>query len=145
MTGRAFTPLPQPCPSSGDTRFVWQRVSSVVWCSPGYKLVGGDLAGIRVADAGSLLSQFDDGEYAKQIIDGDIHTFNQKAVGLETRDQAKTYAYAMIYGAGATRLGSIVGGGVKEGQRLKKRFLRLYQHSKNLPTRQCPKRTTMAT
>jgi DNA polymerase I-like protein with 3'-5' exonuclease and polymerase domains len=50
-------------------------------------------------------------------------TANQKAARLETRDQAKTFIYAFIYGAGATKIGSIVGGTAKHGQRLIDNFL----------------------
>ena len=74
----------------------------------------------RAADAGDYLN--DDGEYAKLILDGDIHTANQKAAGLETRDQAKTFIYALCYGAGPSRIGEIVGKGAKEGALLRKRF-----------------------
>ena len=122
VTGRASHRYPNLAQVPATRALYGKECRQLFGVPPGYKLVGGDLAGLELRMLGHYLSQFDDGEYAKQIIDGDIHTFNQKAVGLETRDQAKTYAYAMIYGAGATRLGSIVGGGVKEGQRLKKRF-----------------------
>ena len=37
------------------------------------------------------------GEYIKQILQGDIHTYNQKAAGLDSRDTAKTFIYAFIY------------------------------------------------
>ena len=41
-----------------------------------------------------------DKEYINEVINGDIHTANQTAAGLETRDAAKTFIYAFIYGAG---------------------------------------------
>ena len=39
------------------------------------------------------------------------------------RDQAKTFIYAFMYGAGANKIGKIVGKGAKEGQELMNRFL----------------------
>jgi DNA polymerase I-like protein with 3'-5' exonuclease and polymerase domains len=39
------------------------------------------------------------------------------------RDIAKTFIYAFLYGAGAEKLGSIIGKGVQAGAKLKKRFL----------------------
>jgi DNA polymerase I-like protein with 3'-5' exonuclease and polymerase domains len=69
------------------------------------------------------LAFYDGGEYAKTVIEGDIHTLNQKAAGLETRDQAKTFIYAFLYGAGDAKIGEIVGGSAREGQMLKRKFL----------------------
>jgi DNA polymerase I-like protein with 3'-5' exonuclease and polymerase domains len=66
---------------------------------------------------------YDDGEYGEQVVNGDIHTINQKAAGLPTRDQAKTFIYGFLYGAGVAKLGQIVNGSVKQGKILKNRFL----------------------
>jgi DNA polymerase I-like protein with 3'-5' exonuclease and polymerase domains len=43
---------------------------------------------------------------------------------LPTRDHAKTFIYAFLYGAGPAKIGSIVGGGSDTGKRLIDRFLR---------------------
>ena len=43
--------------------------------------------------------------------------------GLTNRDQAKTFIYAFMYGAGASKIGQIVGAGAKEGQILIDKFL----------------------
>tara|TARA_R110000803_G_scaffold57462_3_gene115389 strand:- start:534 stop:1109 length:576 start_codon:yes stop_codon:yes gene_type:complete len=64
-----------------------------------------------------------DKKFIDEVVGGDIHTANQKAAGLETRDQAKTFIYALIYGAGADKIGSIVGGGRKEGQLITNKFM----------------------
>ena len=66
---------------------------------------------------------FDDGVYAKEVIEGDIHVVNQKAAGLATRAEAKTFIYALIYGAGALKMGQIVGAGVKAGSAIRQKFL----------------------
>jgi DNA polymerase I len=63
-----------------------------------------------------------DDEWTKELLDGDIHTKNQKAAGLETRAQAKTFIYATLYGAGPAKIGSIVGGGAAAGSRLLQSF-----------------------
>tara|TARA_R100000541_G_scaffold605_2_gene3968 strand:- start:631 stop:2127 length:1497 start_codon:yes stop_codon:yes gene_type:complete len=91
----------------------------------GWELLGSDLSGIELRCLAHLLD--DDGEYAKQIMESDIHTFNQNAAGLETRDQAKTFVYSMIFGGGDSLIGKIVGGGAKDGKRLKSDF------DKNVP------------
>ena len=61
--------------------------------------------------------------YINEIISGDIHTTNQKLAGLQSRDQAKTFIYALLYAAGDERLGSVVGGSKKTGSILRKSFL----------------------
>jgi DNA polymerase I-like protein with 3'-5' exonuclease and polymerase domains len=69
------------------------------------------------------LAIYDGGQYARYLLEDDIHTVNQKAAGLETRDQAKTFIYALLYGAGPELMGEIVGGGLKEGILLKRKFM----------------------
>lgn len=85
----------------------------------GNVLVGCDLSGIELR---CLAHYLQDPEWQEELLNGDIHTKNQHAAGLETRAQAKTFIYATLYGAGASKIGSIVGGGAKEGQRLLDNF-----------------------
>jgi DNA polymerase I-like protein with 3'-5' exonuclease and polymerase domains len=47
-----------------------------------------------------------------------------QAAGLTNRDQAKTFIYAFLYGAGPAKIGQIVGGGEREGRRLIDSFLK---------------------
>ena len=92
-----------------------------VWTVPeGYKLVGMDASGLELR---MLAHYMNDEGYTNEILNGDIHTANQLAAGLETRDQAKTFIYAFLYGAGDAKIGSIVGGTAKDGKRLKEKFL----------------------
>jgi DNA polymerase-1 len=70
-----------------------------------------------------LAHYMQDEAYTNEILTGDIHTTNQQAAGLETRNQAKTFIYAFLYGAGDAKIGSIVGGSSVEGRRLKEEFL----------------------
>ena len=87
----------------------------------GRRLVGADLSGIELR---CLAHYMQDPEYTQEILDGDIHTKNQKAAGLDSRAQAKTFIYATLYGGGAAKIGTIVGGGAKEGQRLIDNFMK---------------------
>ena len=92
-----------------------------VWTvQEGYKLVGMDASGLELR---MLAHYMNDEGYTNEILNGDIHTANQLAAGLDTRDQAKTFIYAFLYGAGDAKIGSIVGGTRKDGQRLKEKFL----------------------
>jgi len=86
----------------------------------GHVLVGADLSGIELR---CLAHYMQDDPYTREILEGDIHTANQKAAGLETRKQAKTFIYAFLYGAGGEKLGGIVGKGATAGNKLKKQFL----------------------
>ena len=87
----------------------------------GYKLVGVDAKGLEIR---MLAHYMNDKEYTHEVINGDIHTANQIAAGLETRDAAKTFIYAFIYGAGNKKIGSIIGGSERDGERVKEKFLR---------------------
>lgn len=92
-----------------------------VWkVADGYKLVGCDASGLELR---MLAHYMNDEEYTKEILGGDIHSANQRAAGLDTRDQAKTFIYAFLYGAGDAKIGSIVGGSARDGRRLKDKFL----------------------
>ena len=87
----------------------------------GFKLVGVDAKGLELR---MLAHYMNDKEYTNEVINGDIHTANQTAAGLETRDAAKTFIYAFIYGAGNKKIGSIIGGSERDGERVKEKFLR---------------------
>ena len=92
------------------------------WIVPkGYKLVGVDASGLELR---MLAHYMNDADYTNTILTGDIHTANQKAAGLDTRNQAKTFIYAYLYGAGDEKIGSIAGGGRVVGKRLKDSFLK---------------------
>lgn len=92
-----------------------------MWCADyGNVLIDTDAAGLELR---VLAHYMNDPEYTKEILDGDIHTANQKMAGLETRDQAKTFIYALLYGAGDAKIGSVVNGTAKDGRALRERFL----------------------
>lgn len=86
----------------------------------GHKLVGIDASGLELR---MLAHYMKDDKYTQEILNGDIHTTNQLAAGLATRDQAKTFIYAFLYGAGDAKIGSIVGAGTTKGIELKSAFL----------------------
>jgi len=92
------------------------------WTVPkGYSLVGCDASGLELR---MLAHYMDDEAYTNEIINGDIHTANQLAAGLPTRDKAKTFIYAFLYGAGDAKIGSIVDGTKRDGAKLKAKFLK---------------------
>ena len=89
----------------------------------GYVLAGTDASGLELRCLAHYLSYYDGGDYAHQLVQGDIHTINQEAAGLNDRDQAKTFIYAFLYGAGDAKIGNIVNGSASDGRELKERFL----------------------
>ena len=95
------------------------------WTVPeGYKLVGVDASGLELR---MLAHYMNDIDYIEEVVNGDIHSTNQELAGLKTRDQAKTFIYALVYGAGDAKIGKIINGDINKGKALKERFF------KNLP------------
>ena len=86
----------------------------------GYKLLGVDASGLELR---MLAHYMDNKEYTKEVTEGDIHTTNQKLAGLKSRDKAKTFIYALCYGAGDQKLSSILGGSTKDARRIREHFL----------------------
>lgn len=104
--------------------------------------VGADASGIELRCLGHFLSRYDGGEYARAVVDGksenetDVHSMTCKALGLKPkkvysvngkqvkgRDIAKTFVYALLYGAGAAKLARILGKSEKQGAQVKRKFL----------------------
>jgi DNA polymerase I-like protein with 3'-5' exonuclease and polymerase domains len=98
-----------------------EECRSVWTVEDGNVLLGADASGLELR---MLAHYMDDRNYTKEILEGDIHTANMQAAGLTNRDQAKTFIYAFLYGAGPAKIGQIVGGGEQEGKRLIDSFLK---------------------
>jgi hypothetical protein len=92
--------------------------------STGRKLVGVDVSGLELRMLAHFMAAYDGGEYGRTVVEGDVHTDNMKAAGLQNRNQAKTFIYAFLYGAGPGKIGSIVGGSAKDGNTLRNNFLK---------------------
>jgi DNA polymerase-1 len=86
----------------------------------GNVLCGTDLSGIELR---CLSHYMQDPEWQEELLNGDIHQKNADAAGI-TRPQAKTLIYATLYGAGPAKIGSIVGGGAREGSEVLQNFYR---------------------
>ena len=81
--------------------------------TPGLKLVGCDAEGLELRCLGHYMARYDGGAYVVAIISGkkedktDAHSINQQAIRFNSRDNSKTFIYALIYGAGEFKLGLI--------------------------------------
>ena len=89
----------------------------------GKKLVGIDVSGLEVRMLAHYMAKYDNGDYAKVVIDGDIHTETQTLAGLDSRDLAKRFYYCFLYGGGVKKIASVTGKTVPEASKIKKRFL----------------------
>lgn len=123
ITGRMTHSSPNMAqiPSASKDPVYGKRCRECWTVDAGNKLIGFDASGLELR---MLAHHMKDQGYIDTILNADIHIANMEAAGLSNRDQAKTFIYAFLYGAGADKLGSIVGGGSKEGARLKKEFLK---------------------
>jgi len=86
-----------------------------------YRIVGMDAKGLELR---MLAHYMRDESYMDVVLNGDPHEVNRIAAGLETRADSKRFIYAFLYGAGAEKLGSVVGGTALDGAKLKRDFLR---------------------
>lgn len=81
----------------------------------GYVLVGADASALELRCLAGYMAAFDGGDYITVVVSGrkedgtEIHTVNRKALGIESRDVAKTWIYAYLYGAGDEKLGTVLG------------------------------------
>jgi|TARA_R100000329_G_scaffold40742_1_gene38143 DNA polymerase-1 len=89
----------------------------------GKKLVGIDVSGLEVRMLAHYMSKYDDGEYAKVVLDGDIHTETQTLAGLDSRDLAKRFYYCFLYGGGVKKIALVTNKKVSEAKKIKQRFL----------------------
>ena len=85
-----------------------------------HTLIGTDASGLELR---CLAHYMNDPNFTEEVVNGDVHTANMKAAGLTDRDQAKTFIYAFLYGAGPAKIGKVVGGSSKAGQQLITKFL----------------------
>ena len=135
VTGRATHSSPNMAqvpavgsPFGAECREMW-RVPK------GYKQVGVDLSGIELRCLGHYLN---DQEWMDELLKGDIHWFNAQSFGLvekgttkddnnpehkKARNTTKTLTYGVLYGAGAAKAGSIVGGNSSKGKKLIDSFI----------------------
>lgn len=95
-----------------------EEIRSLWTVDHGNVLVGTDLSGIELR---CLAHYMQDDEWTEELLNGDIHQKNAEAAGV-TRPQAKTLIYATLYGAGPSKIGSIVNGGAREGNDILMRF-----------------------
>lgn len=68
-----------------------------LWNAGDWWQAGIDACGLELRCLAHYMSPYDKGKYAHTILNGDIHTMNQKAAGLPERNQAKTFNNMEVY------------------------------------------------
>jgi DNA polymerase I-like protein with 3'-5' exonuclease and polymerase domains len=83
-----------------------------------YVMLGADLDGIEARVTAHYAFPYDGGQYASDVLDGDIHQKNADMLGVARDPTAKAFQYATYYGARAAKIAGIVGCSVKKAQQL---------------------------
>lgn len=83
--------------------------------SKGYQLIGCDADALEARCMAHFMALYDDGAYTRATLEGnkelgtDTHSVNAKLLGC-SRNVAKTYLYALVFGAGDWKLGYTLSG-----------------------------------
>ena len=96
VTGRATHAYPNVAQVPAGRSPYGKECRSLFTVPKGWLEVGVDACGLELRCLAHFLYPYDSGEYGHVILNGDIHTHNQKMAGLPTRDQAKTMIYCLL-------------------------------------------------
>ena len=116
--------------SASDMRSCWTVPAGKV-------LLGVDASGLELR---MLAYRIGNPDFTKAVVEGDVHWDNVLTLGWAEgnrfaangdeiaeneyiRDQAKTFIYAFLYGAGDAKMGSIAGSNAAVGKRMKQKFM----------------------
>jgi hypothetical protein len=88
--------------------------------------VGADASGLELRCLGAYLSPFDGNKFAKEVVEGDIHTALAEIYKTSRKD-SKSVTYCLIYGGGDMKLGLTAGASksdaVKKGKEIRSRIM----------------------
>jgi len=136
VTGRCTHRKPNMAQVPSSSSEYGRECRALFYAPEGMKLVGVDADSLELVGLAHYLALWDEGAFAYAVSTGskedgtDPHTKNQHAAGLSSRDNAKTFIYAFIYGAGDWKIGHIVrpeandADKKKAGKALKSQFLK---------------------
>ena len=121
ITGRASHRNPNMAQIPASYSPYGQECRSLFHAPDDWVLIGSDAKALELRCLAGYLAFWDDGQYGDVVIDDsqDIHTYNQERFGVATRDISKRLLYAVLYGAGYFKAGSIVDAQEKDPERLK--------------------------
>ena len=88
--------------------------------------VGADASGLELRCLSSYLARYDGGAFAKEVVEGDIHSYMARISSVSRKTQ-KSVTYCLIYGGGNYKLGLTAGAtkakAVSRGKELRKKLL----------------------
>lgn len=130
-------------PRAGGQSLYGDEFRSLFCVEPGMKLAAADAAGLEQRCAGHMTWKYDNGEYAEELLKGDVHSkvafamFGKELLGLgfspekfdkedkrfkPYRGKAKTAGYALLYGCSPEKLAKTLNKPEKEGKGLHRAF-----------------------
>ncbi len=130
VTGRCTHSNPNLSQVPSPRKLLGKECRSLFHAPNGMVIVGCDGRCLELRMLAHFLAPYDGGRYVDIVTTGDVHTVNQEASGCTTRDIAKRFIYAFLYGAGDAKIGEIVKpeGSKKErakiGKKLKTQFMK---------------------
>ena len=107
-----------PSPNTGS--FYAKQMRSVFTATPGWSMSGVDSKGNQ---ARQLAARMKDNEFTDAVLNGDIHSLNQRKSGAETRAKAKNFFYGLMFGAGPANIATQLGIKQSEAKALIKRYM----------------------
>lgn len=96
VTGRATHAYPNISQVPSSSSPYGHECRALFTVPNGWTLVGADASGLELRCLAHYMAKWDGGKYGQVLLNGDIHSENQKAAGLATRPQAKTFIYAFL-------------------------------------------------
>ena len=128
-TGRMTHSNPNLAQVPGNHAPYGEECRALFLADHGQVLVGCDADALELRDLAGYMAAWDGGAYIDTVLRGDktkgtdMHTINAKAIGCG-RDDAKTFFYAMIYGAGDATLGMNLGKAAKYGKTARENLMK---------------------
>jgi len=140
VTGRATHSFPNVAQVPSCSATYGSECRELFTVPDGWVLFGSDASGLELRCLAEAMAIYDDGAYIDTVLNGDIHVANQKAAGLMTRNEAKTFIYAFLYGCGPELTGSQIGWSEEEylGWKAKGLHLKVLARINNFRGRQLP-------
>jgi DNA polymerase I-like protein with 3'-5' exonuclease and polymerase domains len=121
ITGRASHRYPNMGQVPAGYSPYGKECRSLFHAPQGWNMIGIDAKALELRCLAGYLALWDNGEYARVVTnpDIDIHVYNQERFGVETRDISKRLLYAVLYGAGNLKAGTIINPNEKDEEVLR--------------------------
>lgn len=95
-------------PKAEEEVFFGKQMRSLFIAPKGYKVVGCDASQLEARIEGHATFKYDGGNYAKFLLEEDIHQFNANSWGI-SRSEAKSPGYALAYQCGPNKIKDLLG------------------------------------